>query len=45
MSSFPHAIIGAITGRDKSGFLLRGSGAMVSPNLVVTAAHNLFSRK
>jgi hypothetical protein len=45
MELFPHCIIGAITGRDKSLFLLKGSGAMVSPDLVITAAHNIFSRK
>jgi V8-like Glu-specific endopeptidase len=45
MELFPHCVIGAITGRDKSGFLLKGSGVMISANLVLTAAHNIFDQK
>ncbi len=43
-SLFPHYLIGVITA-DINGRPGNASGALVSPNLVITAAHAVFDRK
>jgi V8-like Glu-specific endopeptidase len=45
MKVYPHSVIGALTCRDKTGYLVKTSGALISQNLVVTAAHAIFNRK
>lgn len=37
-----HRFIGAVQSNLNPGNILRGSGVMISPNLVLTAAHNIF---
>ena len=45
MEKYPYCSIGAITARDKSGHLVKGSGALISNYFVITAAHVVFNRK
>ncbi len=45
MKVYPHYAIGALTCRNITGHLVKASGALVSPNLVITAAHVIFDRK
>ena len=45
INTYPHSSIGVISARDKLDLPIFGSGARVSPNLVMTAAHNIFNRK
>jgi V8-like Glu-specific endopeptidase len=42
VDQYPYNTIGAITGKTHADFLVKGSGALVSSNLVVTAAHCIF---
>ena len=43
--SFPQTAIGIITVTFKSGQKVRGSGSLVGPNHVLTAAHLLYDIK
>jgi V8-like Glu-specific endopeptidase len=45
IKQFPYCVIGAITAKDSYGHTTRGSGALVSSNLIVTSAHVIFSRR
>jgi len=45
MKNSPFLLIGAITGRTTNNKLAKGSGALISANLVVTAAHVVINRK
>jgi V8-like Glu-specific endopeptidase len=42
VEQYPYNTIGAITGKTHANFLVKGSGALISSNLVVTAAHCIF---
>ncbi len=44
MKDLPHKHIGAIVSKCK-GVPLKGTGLLVSPNLVLTCAHNLYIRQ
>ena len=39
---YPHYLIGAITGKHHGGQLVKSTGAQISSNLVLTAAHAIF---
>ncbi len=45
VNRYPHLLIGALICQDKDGRMVMASGALVSPNLVVTAAHAIFNRR
>ncbi len=45
IKKIPYCGIGAITAKDSYGYTTRGSGALVSSNLIVTSAHVIFSRR
>jgi V8-like Glu-specific endopeptidase len=45
VESFPHNLIGAIIGRDYVNQQVRGTGALVSANLMITAAHCIFDKR
>ncbi len=44
VKNFPHNIIGAIIGQSLANQLVRGSGVLVSANLMITAAHCIFDK-
>ena len=45
MKEYPHYLIGVITATDQFGRLVKGSAGMISPDLIVTAAHLIIDRK
>jgi V8-like Glu-specific endopeptidase len=45
VDQYPYNNIGAITGKTHVNQLLKGSGALVASNLVITAAHCIFDGK
>ena len=40
-----HGLMGSISFKDVKGRKVRGSGCLISPNLVLTAGHNIFNPK
>ena len=49
MNDKPHCSIGAFTAREDAGNITKnqvwGTAFLISPNLLLTAAHNCFSKK
>lgn len=39
---YPHYLIGAITGENNGRQLVKATGAQLSANLIITAAHAIF---
>jgi hypothetical protein len=42
IGELPHRLLGAILMEDKYGMIGLGTGILISPDLVLTAAHNIF---
>ena len=42
MDRYPHYLIGAITAKNHGGQIVKSTGAQISANLVITAAHAIF---
>lgn len=40
---YPYCCIGLIIGKDKDGSF-RGTGFLIGPNIILTCAHNCYSR-
>jgi hypothetical protein len=45
VKDMPHSLIGLITCLNQENKLISGSGILISPDLVLTCAHNIFNRE